>query len=212
MSLSLLTLKDLCCVRGGRPLFSGLNLALHAGQCVEVRGPNGSGKSTLLRLAAGLYPDYEGGVEAAACFYLGHRPAVSALLSPLENLQWYAKAGPAAVEPGVDGLAAGDTGATRPGRDPMEALAAVGLEACSAVPCGRLSQGQQRRAGLARALLSPHRLWLLDEPLTALDEQGRALVASFVTEHCAAGGAVLCATHQPLGAAGSLTIDLGQRR
>ena len=181
-------------------MFRGLNLDLQAGACVEVRGPNGSGKSTLLRLVAGLYPDYEGSVDAADAFYLGHKPAVSALLSPRENLQWYARAG-------LSRVGATSSGRTRGIED---ALAAMDLQACSGIPCGRLSQGQQRRAGLARALLSPHRLWLLDEPLTALDAQGRNLVGRLIANHCAGGGAAMCASHQPLGTMDSTTIELGQ--
>ena len=200
MSQSLLILNNLACERGGRTLFRGLNLELRAGRCVEVRGPNGSGKSTLLRLAAGLYPDYEGSIDAADAFYLGHKPAVSALLSPRENLQWYERAG-------LCWSGAASSGRTR---GIEEALAAVGLNDCSGIPCGRLSQGQQRRAGLARALLSPHRLWLLDEPLTALDAQGRIQVGRLIADHCAAGGAALCASHQPLGTMESTTIELGQ--
>lgn len=169
---------------------------------MEVRGPNGSGKSTLLRLAAGLYPDYEGGIESANVFYLGHKPGISGLLSPRENLQWYRRAG----------LSAGGAESSTVKRSVDEAMAAVGLEACSEIPCARLSQGQQRRAGLARALLSPHRLWLLDEPLTALDAQGRSLVGRFIEDHCAGGGAVMCASHQPLGAMDSATIELGGGR
>ena len=277
VSQPLLALKNLSCVRGGRTLFSGLSLDLHAGRCVALRGPNGSGKSTLLRLIAGLYPDYEGGIEAVDCFYLGHKPAVSALLSPRENLQWYQRvesppvgrspsrstasaggdapqlvAGPVSrsTRDGQEGglqsssrstasaggdapqLSCGAGSSSQPrvqtlsrilawlhagprpgaaGRETLErALAAVGLKAVADVPCGQLSQGQQRRTGLARALLSARRLWLLDEPLTALDAQGRELVGRIVAEHCAAGGAALCATHQPLGAAESATIDLGQ--
>ena len=202
MSQPLLTLKNLACARGGRILFSGLNLELHARQCVEVRGPNGSGKSTLLRLVAGLYPDFDGVIEAAACFYLGHKPAVSALLSPRENLEWYERVGRTTEGEAWFGLE----------RGVREALTAVGLEDCSETPCGRLSQGQQRRAGLARALLCPERLWLLDEPLTALDAQGQTLVDRLITDHCAAGGAVLCASHQTLGGAAGTTIDLGQGR
>ena len=200
MSQSLLTLRNLGCARGGRPLFEGLNLHLHAGQCVEVHGPNGSGKSTLLRLVAGLFPDYEGSVEAAARFYLGHRPAVSALLSPRENLEWYERAAEGNGEPAL----------SRRKSAVQEALATVGLAAWSEIPCGRLSQGQQRRAGLARALVGAERLWLLDEPLTALDEQGRNLVGRLIAEHCAAGGAALCATHQSLGGADVSIIELGQ--
>ncbi len=194
----LLTLKNLGCTRAGRRLFEGLNLRLYAGQCLEIHGPNGSGKSTLLRLAAGLFPDYEGSVTAVASFYLGHRPAVSALLSPRENLEWYRRAA----------RGRGESACSRPGV--QAALAAVGLAAWSEIPCGQLSLGQQRRTGLARALLSAERLWLLDEPLTALDAQGRDLVGRLVAQHCAAGGAALCATHQALGVAGAANIELGQ--
>ena len=149
---------------------------------MEVHGANGSGKSTLLRLVAGLFPDYRGSVASAASFYLGHKPAVSALLSPRENLEWY------------ESLARAGNGKAESGRSAgvAEALAAVGLEAWSEIPCGRLSQGQQRRAGLARALLCAEPLWLLDEPLTALDSEGRALVGRFIAEHCAGGGAGCC--------------------
>ena len=200
MSQTLLTLQNLVCARGGRVLFKDLSLSVHAGQCVEVRGPNGSGKSTLLRLVAGLFPDYQGSVDAPACFYLGHKPAVGALLSPRENLQWYER------------CARGANAWQRPRQMPqvLEALAAVGLSAWSDIPCGQLSQGQQRRVALARALISAERVWLLDEPLTALDTQGRSLVGALVEDHCAAGGAVLCATHQTLGCAGVATVDLGQ--
>ena len=200
LNASLLTLKNLACVRGGRVLFSNLNLSVHGGQCVEVRGPNGSGKSTLLRLVAGLFPDYEGSVAAPLCFYLGHKPALGALLSPGENLAWYERA------------ARGGGGWQQPGPRPTvgDALSAVGMESWSEIPCGQLSQGQLRRVALARALVSTERVWLLDEPLTALDAQGRTLVGRLVEEHCAAGGAVLCATHQTLGCAEFSIVDLAR--
>ena len=220
MSLSLLTLKNLACARGGRRLFDGLNLELGAGECVQVQGPNGSGKSTLLRIAAGLFPDYEGRVEAVRRFYLGHKSAVNALLSPLENLQWYehissvgsvAAGGQRSGRPGtgypkVDADAAG--GESRP--TVLEAMQRLGLRTCANTPCGQLSQGQQRRVGLARALICTEALWLLDEPLTALDSEGRTLVGDLMAEHCAAGGAVLCATHQSLAIASARAITLGR--
>ena len=208
MNEALLTLQNLKCRRGGRVLFRDLNLSMHAGQCVEVRGPNGCGKSTLLRLVAGLFADYEGGVDAPACIYIGHKSAVSALLSPRENLDWYARI----CRDGNGGN--GGQAWQRPGRrhGVPEALSAMGLQACSDIPCGQLSQGQQRRAALARALISAEPVWLLDEPLTALDGQGRTLVGRLVEAQCAAGGAVLCATHQTLGRADTSTLDLGQGR
>lgn len=197
-------MKKLACVRGGRRLFENLSLELHAGQCLEVRGANGSGKSTLLRVAAGLFPDHAGSVDAAASFYLGHKPAVSSLLSPRENLHWYQRLARAQAF-ASDG---GDRAGTRASAI-ADALQAVGLASWSEIPCGQLSQGQRRRAGLARALLFPGRLWLLDEPLTALDTQGRAMVGRLIAAHCDQGGAVLCATHQPLGDTDAPFIDLG---
>ncbi len=199
MSASLLTLKNIACARGGLLLFEALDLQLRAGECVEIRGPNGSGKSTLLRVVAGLFPDYEGSVDAARVLYLGHRPAVGALLSPRENLQWYERM-----------ASAGSAGVRHEPRPTVAAvLLRLGLATCGDVPCGRLSQGQQRRVGLARALICNEPLWLLDEPLTALDDQGRTLVGDLVGEHCAAGGAVLCATHQSLAAVNVKVVNLG---
>ena len=180
-------MTNLACTRGGRRLFGGFDLTLDAGRCVEVRGANGSGKSTLLRIAAGLFADYSGEVEAAPRHYLGHRNGVSGLLSPLENLRPYERPGPGSAQ---------------------EALARVGLKDQLKVPCGQLSQGQQRRVGLARLLLGDKPLWLLDEPLTALDAEGRGLVRKLVEAHCGGGGAVLCATHQPLGCSAS-EVQLG---
>ncbi len=175
-------MTDLDCTRGGRRLFGGFDLTLDAGGCTEVRGANGSGKSTLLRIAAGLFADFSGAVEAAPRHYLGHRNGVSALLSPLENLKPH----------------------ERPGGDSArEALIRTGLGDVVDVPCGQLSQGQQRRAGLARLLLGDRPLWLLDEPLTALDADGQRLVRELLEAHCRRGGAALCATHQPLGCAAS---------
>ncbi|MXW49501.1 MAG: heme ABC exporter ATP-binding protein CcmA [Gammaproteobacteria bacterium] len=178
----LLTMTDLACTRGGRRLLDGFDLTLGAGGCTEVRGANGSGKSTLLRIAAGLFADYSGAVEAAPRHYLGHRNGVSALLSPLENLKLYERPG---------------------GHSVREALTRVGLQDALNAPSGQLSQGQQRRVGLARLLLGDKPLWLLDEPLTALDADGRRLVRELVEAHCHRGGAVLCATHQPLGCSAS---------
>ncbi len=171
-------MTDLTCTRGGRKLFGSFELTLDAGRCAEIHGANGSGKSTLLRIAAGLFADYSGEVDAAPCHYLGHRNGISALLSPLENLKPFERLGPGSAQGALD---------------------RVGLHNECEVPSGQLSQGQQRRAGLARLLLGDRPLWLLDEPLTALDSDGRRLVRELVEAHCGQGGAVLCATHQTLG-------------
>ena len=172
-------------------LFKDLSFSVGAGECVELLGPNGSGKSTLLRALAGLYPDVEGEVSVAASMYVGHRNGLNVLLTPRENLQWYA----------------GITGVGVTGIDAV--LQRVGLYGFEDSACQRLSQGQQRRAGLAVLLLVDRPLWLLDEPLNALDTQGQALINDLLNEHCAANGAVFCATHQPLGEIATRSIVLG---
>lgn len=176
----LLRVEALCCERDGRELFGGLSFALDPGACLELRGPNGSGKSTLLRAVAGLFPDYAGTIAAAESLYLGHRAGISTRLTAAENLRWYAALGPPA-------------GAV------ADALERVGMGGYEDVVCQHMSAGQQRRVGLARLLVRPMPLWLLDEPLTALDAAGGQLMRALVEQHTGDGGAVLCATHQALG-------------
>jgi heme exporter protein A len=185
----LLEIEELSCVRDGRALFSGLNVRLATGDCMSLIGPNGSGKSTLLRCVAGLFPDFEGTIRAAELSYLGHRPGVSLGLTAEQNLSWYR--GLAGANLAIDAV-----------------LTRVGLAGYGVVSCQRLSAGQQRRVALARLLLGRGRLWLLDEPFTALDDAGQDLVRELIVEHLAAGGAALCATHQPLGVPGAGTLDL----
>ncbi len=194
MSEPLLRLASLGCEREGRVLFSDLNLSLGMGACAALTGPNGSGKSTLLRCITGLFPDYEGEIEAATSSYLGHRPAVSPSLSVLENLRWFA-----ALTPGLASSRA----------ELIERLDAVGLAGYEDVLCGRLSAGQQRRVALARLRMDESPLWLLDEPFTALDADGQDLVRALIAEHRAQGGAVLCATHQDLGVPEAEALNLG---
>jgi len=187
---TLLDIRSLSCEREGRRLFSDLNLSVAAGECVELTGPNGSGKSTLLRCVSGLFPDFGGEISSSGLAYLGHRPGVALTLSPLENLRWYKNlSGRTSNLPAV--------------------LERVGLAGYDDVLCQQLSAGQQRRVALARLMIGVGRLWLLDEPFTALDADGQDLVRSIIVEHLADGGAVVCATHQPLSIAGSVSLKLG---
>ncbi|MGA1370102.1 MAG: heme ABC exporter ATP-binding protein CcmA [Pseudomonadales bacterium] len=187
---TLLALGDLGCARDGRWLFRDLTLELAAGAGLELVGPNGSGKSTLLRTLAGLDEPQAGTVSAAPHVYLGHRPGLSGLLSVAMNLRWYAE---------LQGVAA----------DLDRVLGRVGLTGYDDVPCRALSAGQQRRVALARLCLGGAPLWLLDEPLTALDASGQALVAELIAGHLAAGGAAVWSTHQPLSVAGVRQLTLG---
>ena len=165
-------------------LFEGLDLTLLAGDLVEVRGANGSGKTTLLRCVAGLFTEEAGEVRVHAPerpLYLGHKAGVNPMLSAFENIRWYM-----ALE-----------GRSLRAQACRSALDAVGLGGAAHRPCASLSAGQRRRAALARLVLSETRLWLLDEPFTALDDAGRELVRGLVARHTQEdGGAVLCATHE----------------
>lgn len=186
----LLEIHGLGCVREGRCLFEALELEVAAGECIELTGPNGSGKSTLLRCVSGLYPDFSGDITARSVTYLGHKPGISGLLTPRQNLDWYGAFDAVHV-------------------DHARVLERVGLDGYEDVRCQRLSAGQQRRVALARLIFGRRRLWLLDEPFTALDQAGQDLVRELVLEHLDTGGAAVCATHQPLLLPGARPLKLG---
>ena len=194
MQESLLTARGLGCERDGRVLFHALDLDIRRGEVIELTGPNGSGKTTLLRALAGLTGDFDGSVSHAAHLsYVGHRGGLNLQLTPLQNLSWSA-----AIE-GID--------ATR--NELTSLLDGVGLAGYEFTPCQQLSAGQQRRAALARLGLRSAALWLLDEPLTALDDAGCGLVRDLLARHRAAGGGALCATHQSLQLDGTRRHVLG---
>ncbi len=195
----LLRIDALECIRDGRALFSGLSVTLYAGELLALRGANGAGKSTLLRALAGLYPDYTGALETAAFVYGGHKPGVSGHLSTAENLRFLVGLAnrPAAQPAGPQ--ESPDIGMLAPlAQSISAALEQVGLGGYEDVRCNALSAGQLRRVGLARLLLAREPLWLLDEPLTALDPAGAQLLGEVLDNHIAAGGGAVCATHQDL--------------
>ncbi|TFH88415.1 cytochrome c biogenesis heme-transporting ATPase CcmA [Billgrantia azerbaijanica] len=187
--------RNLACERDDRWLFRGLDLDIRAGEIVRVEGPNGSGKTTLLKILSGQLAGYEGELfwgdapmrrarEAflSSLLYLGHAPGVKAALTPLENLAWY------------QALA----GQPRDESSRMAALEAIGLAGFEDVPTGQLSAGQQRRVALARLLLTPRPLWVLDEPFTAIDRDGVQALEQRLVEHARRGGCVLVTTHHEL--------------
>ncbi|HEY2070300.1 MAG TPA: heme ABC exporter ATP-binding protein CcmA [Rhizomicrobium sp.] len=189
--LSFLETEKLTCIRGGRVVFRNLSFALKAGQTLAVEGANGSGKTSLLRMLAGFLSAETGrirvnGAESDAeergkfVGWLGHHDGAKPQLTPRETLTFFA---------GLHG-AAGDVEA---------ALAAVGLARAAGLPCQYLSAGQKRRLALARLKICARPLWLLDEPLAALDAQGKALLRAMIAAHCASGGIAIAATHEELG-------------
>ena len=175
--------RALTCSRGVVTLFRGVSFQVAAGEWVAVRGPNGSGKTTLLRCVAGLTRADAGEVVREGDFvYGGHLAGIKDDLSAEENL-----AGLLALR------------AVPVTREALRAaLAEAGLDKRRSLPARRLSAGQRRRIGLARLALDPAPIWMLDEPLTALDDEGQALFTRLLSRHLDRGGLALLATHHDL--------------
>ncbi len=159
--------------RGGRLLFEGLDVRLGSGEALHVTGPNGSGKSSLIRLAAGLLTPQSGRVDRASVALSDDLIALDGELPLLKALRFWV--------PEAD-----------------RALEAMGLAALADVPVRLLSSGQKKRATLARVAASGASLWLLDEPMNALDPDGLERLDALISAHRATGGAVLAASHFPL--------------
>jgi heme exporter protein A len=187
---------NLTCIRGQRALFRDLSFSVPAGQVLTVEGPNGSGKTTLLRMIAGFVQPAAGTIvldgthdtfdpdeRGRQIGWLGHQDGAKSQLTPTEILTFFAQLyeNPADVH---------------------AALESAGLARCANLPCQYLSAGQKKRLALARLGLTKRPLWLLDEPLAALDAQGKTFAGALVAGHCSAGGIAIIATHEPLALAG----------
>ena len=203
--VEMLSAANLFCERDERILFRDLNFSLAEGQVMQVKGSNGSGKTTLLRILCGLNEGYEGDIRwygdelsertedfAAALLYIGHRVGVNKVLTPMENLKWSCSLQSEVNEAQL-----------------LDALAEVGLRGFEYSACFGLSAGQQQRVALARLLLSPAKLWVLDEPFTTLDVKGVLMLENMLTGHAQQGGSVLVTTHNPLKLDGLVELNLG---
>ena len=186
----LLHAQSLSCERDDRLLFQQVSFTLGVGQVTQIIGPNGAGKTTLLRALAGLYGGVEGEIRwpqakrqnqtaAEHFFYLGHRTGLRPELTALQNLSWL--------------LAL--HGQSFDSDRVLQALAQVSLGGFETVPVAQLSAGQNRRVLLSLLWLLPKKVWLLDEPFTALDASGGTLIEQRIRELAAAGAAVLYSSH-----------------
>jgi len=188
----MLEIQSLECVRDDRLLFSDLSFTLAESEVLQIEGANGCGKTSLLRILCGLRLPESGNIMwqgesiqsnredyYANMVYIGHLPCIKADLTVLENVR-----------------ALLDTRSLSLNNAVIEVeLAKVGLESYEDVPGKALSSGQRRRILLAFVALSKASLWVLDEPLTALDVQGVELMESMIVAHKRAGGSVIFTTH-----------------
>lgn len=194
-----LKVQNLTCERGGRVLFKGLNFDLQSGQAMIIQGENGAGKTSLLRIITGLSQPVEGKIlwnnenieDIAEQFqanlqYIGHMSAVKRELTVRENLRLIMRLWPS------------DTSLTIP-----QLAELVGLRKRLSVSCARLSAGQLRRVSLARLFISVQKLWVLDEPLTALDVGFISTIEQRLQQHLRQDGIVILTTHRG--------IDLGDQ-
>lgn len=205
VTLPMLEVSNLACSRGDHRLFSGLSFTLSSGQIMQVKGVNGSGKTSLLRTLCGFMQADEGDIRwcgehsrdlaedyLAAVLYLGHLNAIKDELSALENLR----------------ISAALSGVDLDEKEAVGALRRMGLKGRERLPAKVLSQGQRRRVALARLLVGDAKLWILDEPLTALDVGAVDLIQALIGEHLMRGGMVIYTTHQPLSVTGVETQTL----
>ncbi len=186
---------NLECIRGDRKLFSKVNFTLNSGELMQVQGPNGSGKTSLLRMLCGLSNPATGEIlwngtairtrdndYFAMLTYIGHLSGTKDDLTVIENLQ-------------ISSALAGFEVDIEEARDALDRMGMTGRDQ---LPVKVLSQGQRRRVALARLLVCRTTLWILDEPLVALDVAAVKLIQGFLEQHLQQGGMVIMTTHQEI--------------
>ena len=209
-NVSSLQIESLCCVRGDRVLFRDLDFTVDSGEMIHLKGHNGSGKTTLLRALAGLLLPESGRIlwngesirslredYARHLLFLGHHNGIKGDLTAVENLR---------IAATLDGYTLGEERA-------WQVLGEIGLRGHEDLPTKHLSQGQKRRVALARLLANDARIWILDEPFTALDVAAVGLLQTVIARHVADGGLAIITTHQAVDMIGeqTRTIELGRR-
>ena len=175
-----------------KSVLQGVDLVVNPGTLLHLCGANGSGKTTLLKLLAGLLHPTEGDIrfrgnsiskalsdyQQQLC-YVGHKTGISLLLTVRENCQFELRR--QLNTPPLD-----------------ELIPLFSLEGLEDIPCYLLSVGQRRRVGLLRLLMSDAPIWLLDEPLVALDKETITSLMQLLDKHLSRGGLVVLSSHQNL--------------
>jgi len=204
----ILEIDALSCVRGDRVLFRDLSFEVRPAELLHLKGRNGSGKATLLRALAGLLLPESGEVRwggsnirrlreeySRHLMYLGHLNGIKGDLTAAENLR---------IAATLDGFELSESRA-------WEVLGEIGLKGHEDLPSKHLSQGQKRRVALARLLANKARVWILDEPFTALDVAAVQLLQDVIRRHVESGGMAIITTHQAVPMIGehTRTVSLG---
>jgi len=188
--MSKLIVNNLSCQRGYKLLFENLSFELNSGEVLKVSGPNGSGKTSLMKILAGLSSFETGSIDYDETkinserynldfLYLGHLAALSPELSCLENLKYTMRLGNENLD-----------------LDFSDALKKVGLEKFENELVGKLSAGQKKRIALSLLFITQSKVWLLDEPFSALDSKAIKIIETRVEDHCNSGGICILTTHQ----------------
>lgn len=197
---------NLTCLRGQRFVFRDLSFQMNAGDALVLVGPNGSGKSSLLRLMAGLLQPFSGHLSwneanvseepehhRGRLHYVGHHDCVKAVLTVSENLSFWSHMHDSEGDIPVK---------------VAEALETLSISHLGDVPGRFLSAGQKRRANLARIFAAHAPLWLLDEPITALDKDSIVKLEQAMATHRENGGMVVLSTHSTIDLDGPKVLDL----
>ena len=200
--MSKLIVADLTCQRGYNELFSNLSFELNSGEILKISGANGSGKTSLLKIIAGLNSAESGRLSInnnqvgsyeyqSDIFYLGHLPALSPELHCKENIDYLTQLNNSSSNQALD-----------------EALTNVGLKNFENEYAANLSAGQKRRIVLSALFITQSKVWLLDEPFTALDSDGINVIEAQITKHCDNNGICVLTTHQECNLPGLRTLTL----
>ena len=200
--MSKLIVSDLTCQRGYNELFNNISFELNSGEILKISGANGSGKTSLLKILSGLNSAESGKLSInnnmvgsydyqSDILYLGHLPALSPELHCKENLDYLTQLSISSSNQALD-----------------DALTNVGLKNFEYVYAANLSAGQKRRVVLSALFITQAKVWLLDEPFTALDADGINVIETQISKHCDDGGICVLTTHQKSNLHGLRTLNL----
>lgn len=175
-----------------QPVLAHISFQLPSQCILHLKGANGAGKTTLLKLLSGLHRPQEGEIrfhgvnvenditsyQQQLCF-VGHKPGINPYLTLKENCIF-------------------DLHYGRLDKNFIELASIFNLDNDLDSPCGLLSAGQKRQVSLLRLWMTDAKIWLLDEPLVALDDAAQQILMEQLQNHAAKGGSVLLTSHQNL--------------